>query len=161
MMAYTRWGTMWAGAHNGLVNGILRTEWGANGLTISDNVITTMISGVDGVLAGNSTYDAMLWYVTQQLPEYEDDAVVVNAMREACHHNLYAIAHSCGMNGMGPDTTIKLIRPVVLNTVYVLMAVFGVVFVLSLVMWIVKKRKFKTTEAYAAYKEYKAGLKTK
>ena len=161
MMAYTRWGTMWAGAHNGLVNGILRTEWGANGLTISDNVITTMISGVDGVLAGNSTYDAMLWYVTQQLPEYEDDAVVVNAMREACHHNLYAIAHSCGMNGMGPDTTIKLIRPVVLNTVYILMAVFGVVFVLSLVMWIVKKRKFKTTEAYAAYKEYKAGLKTK
>ena len=28
------------------------------------------------------------------------DAVVVNAMREACHHNLYSIANSAGMNGM-------------------------------------------------------------
>ena len=29
-------------------------------------------------------------------------------MREACHHNLYAIANSCGMNGVGADTTIKV-----------------------------------------------------
>ena len=159
MMAYTRWGTMWAGAHSGLVNGILRTEWGANGLTISDNVITTMVNGVDGIMAGNSTYDAMLWYVTQQLPEYENDAVVVNAMREACHHNLYAIAHSCGMNGMGPDTTIKLIRPIVLNVVYGAMAFFGVLFVLSVVLFNIKKSKFKKSDAYREYKEFKASQK--
>ena len=161
MMAYTRWGTMWAGAHSGLVNGILRTEWGANGLTISDNVITTMVNGVDGIMAGNSTYDAMLWYVTQQLPEYENDAVVVNAMREACHHNLYAIAHSCGMNGMGEETTIKLIRPIVLNVVYGAMAFFGILFVVSLVLWIIKKQKFKKSEAYISYKNYKAEQKVK
>lgn len=155
MMAYTRWGTMWAGAHKGLVTGILREEWGANGLTISDNVITTMVNGVDGIMGGNSTYDAMLWYVTQQLPQYENDAVVVNAMREACHHNLYAVAHSCGMNGMGPDTTIKLIRPKVLNICYGALAVFAVLFVVSLVMWLKKKSAFKKTETYAEYQQMK------
>ncbi|MBQ7902468.1 MAG: glycoside hydrolase family 3 C-terminal domain-containing protein [Oscillospiraceae bacterium] len=155
MMAYTRWGTMWAGAHKGLVTGILREEWGANGLTISDNVITTMVNGVDGIMGGNSTYDAMLWYVTQQLPQYENDAVVVNAMREACHHNLYAVAHSCGMNGMGPDTTINLIRPKVLNICYGALAVFAVLFVVSLVMWLKKKSAFKKTETYAEYQQMK------
>ncbi len=156
MMAYTRWGTMWSGAHSGLINGILRTEWGSNGLSISDNVITTMVNGVDGIMGGTSTYDAMLWYVTAQLPEYEKDAVVVNAMREACHRNLYAIAHSCGMNGMGPDTTIKLIKPIVLHVVDGGKIFFGALFVLSLVMWIVKKQKFKKTDIY---KEYKASKK--
>lgn len=155
MMAYTRWGTMWAGAHKGLVTGILREEWGANGLTISDNVITTMVNGVDGIMGGNSTYDAMLWYVTQQLPQYENDAVVVNAMREACHHNLYAVAHSCGMNGMGPDTTINLIRPKVLNICYGALAVFAVLFVVSLVMWLKKKSAFTKTETYAEYQQMK------
>ena len=153
MMAYTRWGTMWAGAHEGLVNGILRTEWGANGLTISDNVITTMVNGVDGIMAGNSTYDAMLWYVTQQLPEYENDPVVVNAMREACHHNLYAVAHSCGMNGMGPDTTIKLIRPSVINLAYGGTVVFGVLAAVSVVVFIMKKKSFKKTATYRAYRK--------
>lgn len=155
MMAYTRWGTMWAGAHAGLVNGILRGEWGANGLTISDNVITTMVNGVDGILAGNSTYDAMLWYVTQQLPDYKDDAVVVNAMREACHHNLYAIAHSSGMNGVGPDTTVKLKTPVVLKVVPAVSVVLGVVFLLSVVMYTKKKSQFKQTETYKEYMAYK------
>ena len=159
MMAYTRWGTMWSGAHEGLVTGILREEWGANGLFISDNVITTMVNGVDGIMAGNSTYDAMLWYVTDQLPDYEEDAVVVNAMREACHHNLYAIAHSCGMNGMGPDTTIKLTRPIVLDILNYGKIILGVLFVVSLVLWIVKKQQFKKTDAYILYKQYKEAKK--
>ena len=80
-------------------------------------------------------------------------------MREACHHNLYAIAHSCGMNGMGPDTTIKLIRPVVLNTVYGLMAFFGILFVVSLVLFVVKKNRFKKTDAYREFREFKAANK--
>ena len=151
MMAYTRWGTMWSGAHSGLVNGILRGEWGANGLTISDNVITTMVNGVDGIMAGNSTYDAMLWYVTEQLPDYKDDAVVVNAMREACHHNLYAIAHSSGMNGVGPDTTIKLTKPAVLTAMPVFSAILAVLFVVSSVMLIKKKAAFKKSEIYKEY----------
>ena len=79
---------IWSGGNKGLMTGILRNEWGSQGLTITDNVLTKYVNGVDGLMAGGiSTFDAMLPYVTNQLPEYENDPVVVSAMREACHHN--------------------------------------------------------------------------
>ena len=76
-------------------------------MVITDNVLTQYVNGPDGVLAGVSIYDAMMSFVTDTLPKYKNDPVIVTAMREACHHNLYAIANSCGMNGVGADTTIK------------------------------------------------------
>lgn len=162
MMAYTRWGTRWSGANRGLVTGILKEEWGCNGLQITDNVLTTYVNGVDGVMAGTTAFDAMLtFYITNQLPKYEDDPVVVSAMREASHQNLYAIAHSCGMNGVGPETIIVAKTPGLLVLVRVLAILVGIVFVASLVMWIRKMRKFKTTEEYAKYKEFKEACKEK
>ncbi len=162
MMAYTRWGTRWSGANRGLVTGILKEEWGCNGLQITDNVLTTYVNGVDGVMAGVTAFDAMLsFYITNQLPEYEDDPVVVSAMREASHQNLYAIAHSCGMNGVGPDTVIVAKTPGLLVLVRVLAVLVGIVFVASLVMWSRKMRKFKTTEEYAKYKEFREACKEK
>ena len=69
--------------------------------------------------------------------------MIVNAMREACHRNLYAIANSSGMNGIGKDTEIKATGLLVVNVVRTLLIVFGALFVLSLVMWITRKRRFK------------------
>ena len=37
-----------------------------------------MANGVDGVLGGTTTHDAMLWYVTKLLPEYENDPVYID-----------------------------------------------------------------------------------
>ena len=149
MIAYTRWGCTWSGGSKPLVTGILREEWGCDGLIITDNVLTTYVNGVDGVLAGVSTFDAMLPYVTKQLPDYKNDAVIVNAMREACHRNLYAIANSSGMNGIGKDTEIKDTGLLVVDVVRTLLIVFGALFVLSLVMWITRKRRFKKNYVYA------------
>ena len=143
MIAYTRWGCTWSGGNKPLVTGILREEWGCDGLIITDNVLTTYVNGVDGVLSGVSTFDAMMPYVTKLLPKYEKDPVIVNAMREACHRNLYAIANSSGMNGIGKDTEIKATGLLVVNVVRTLLIVFGALFVLSLVMWITRKRRFK------------------
>lgn len=158
MTAYTRWGATWSGANKGLMTNIMREEWGKIGLNITDNVLTTYVNGVDGVMAGGvTTYDAMLWYVTQQLPEYKDDPVIVNAMREACHHNLYSIANSNGMNGMGPDTTIKITELNVIQMCRIGAIIFGVLFVFSAVMWVLGARKFKQTDAYKDYKTFKAG----
>ena len=122
---------------------ILREEWGCDGLNITDNVLTHYVNGVDGILAGVSTFDAMLPYITQQLPKYKNDPVVVNAMREASHHNLYAIANSVGMNGVGPDTTITVIEPHVVTAARVFAIVFPVAFVACLAMWIVRRRRFR------------------
>ena len=83
----------------------------------------------------------MMPYVTKELPAYKNDPVMVTAMREACHHDLYVLANSVAMNGVGENTTIKFVQPkllVILKTI----ATIGVVgFILSLVMFILKKRQ--------------------
>ena len=114
----------------------------------------------DGVMAGGvTTYDAMMPYVTKELPAYKNDPVMVTAMREACHHDLYVLANSVAMNGVGENTTIKFVQPkllVILKTI----ATIGVVgFILSLVMFILKKRKFKKSEEYTSYMAWKKELK--
>ena len=156
MTAYTRWGTIWSGGHKGLMTGILRGEWGNQGMSITDNVLVNYSNGVDGIMGGGvTTFDAMLWYVTEQLPNYENDGVVVNAMREACHHNLYALANSSGMNGIGANTTIKLIKPMVITIVMIIACAGWFFGLLGMVLWIIGTVKFKKTEEYIAYKAFK------
>lgn len=149
MVAYTRWGCIWSGGNKGLMTGIMRGEWGSNGLTITDNVLVKYVNGVDAIMAGGvSIFDAMLPYVLHQLPKYRKDPAVVTAMREACHHNLYAIANSVGMNGMGADTTITVHSLMIVKVLKVLSFLAVVVFIVSLVLWIIKQRKFKKTYQY-------------
>lgn len=59
MTSYTRWGTTWAGAHEGLITGILRGEWGCQGMVLSDNCRNHM-DAISGVAAGSSAYDDMM-----------------------------------------------------------------------------------------------------
>ncbi len=166
MMAYTRWGTQWSGANAGLIKGILNEEWGCHGKQITDNVLTTYVNGVDGVMGGTTAFDSMLaFYIINngngqgRLPEYKNDPVVVTAMREAAHSDLYATANSCGMNGVGADTTIKLTKPIVITVVQILAFGFSALFIVSVVLWILKYRKFKQNEAAVAYREFKKSLK--
>lgn len=155
MVAYTRWGAVWSGANKGLMNNILRGEWGKKGLIITDNVLTTYVNGVDGVLAGGvSTFDAMLPYVTRQLPKYKNDPAVVAAMKEACHHNLYSIANSAGMNGIGPGTVIKKRNIVIVTGLWAASIAAWLLLAVSAVLWIIRKQKFKQTEVYRNYWAY-------
>lgn len=155
MTSFTRVGTTWAGGDVGLVANVLRGEWGCEGMVISDNAEKAYMNGPDGVLAGSSTYDAMLWYVEEQLTEYKDDPVIVNAMREACHYNLYAIANSCAMNGIGENTTVKAVVPAIVWVPYTLAVVFVILFVVSTVFWYKGRKKVKATDAYKEYIELK------
>ena len=156
MTAYTRWGTRWSGGNYNLMNNIMREEWGNNGFSITDNVLVTYTNGVDGILGGGvTTFDAMLWYVVQQLPEYENDPVVVSAMREACHHNLYALANSSGMNGIGPDTVVHAITPPIIKTINTAATVAWVLTIVTAALWIKGVGKLRKTEEYAAYKAFK------
>ena len=160
MTAYTRWGAVWSGGVKGLMTNVLREEWGNNGMSITDNVITPMVTGADGVLAGVTTYDAMLPNIVNELPKYENDPVIVSAMREACHHNLYALANSSGMNGIGAETTVKAVALPIVNTVRVAMIVAWVLFAVMLVLWILGRRKWHKSEAYLNYKTMVNTVKT-
>lgn len=161
MVAYTRWGAVWSGGNKGLITNILRDEWGCDGLIITDNVLTQYVNGPDGVMAGVSTFDAMLPFVKNALPKYKNDPVMVSAMREACHHNLYAIANSVAMNGMGPDTIVKTTRPTIIRVLNVCAFVFPVLFVVALFFFIKRKKAFKQTNAYVAFKNAKKMYKNK
>lgn len=160
MTAYTRWGAVWSGGVKGLMTNIMRKEWGNNGMSITDNVITPMVTGADGVLAGVTTYDAMLPYITNELPKYENDPVIVSAMREACHHNLYALANSSAMNGIGADTKIVVHELPLVVTLRTAMIVCWVLFAGVLALWIRGKKNWKKTEEYLAYRTMKNALKT-
>lgn len=153
MMAYTRWGARWSGGNQGLGQ-ILRDEWGCTGMNISDNVLTTYVNGPDGLLAGTSIYNAMMPYITNALPKYKDDPVIVSAMREACHHNLYAIANSCGMNGVGEGTTVRPAQPILITLVTVGNCVTILLMTACIVMWILNIRKLHKMPEYLAYKEW-------
>ncbi len=155
MTAYTRWGTRWSGSYAPLMTGLLRGEWGSRGMSITDNVLTTYTNGVDGILAGVSTFDAMLPYVVNQLPDYEDDPVVVTAMREAMHHNLYALVNSSAMNGVGEGTTIRLVELKIITVLRWLAIVAAAAFAGCLVMWIRGAKRWKATEEYRGWRELK------
>ena len=129
MTAYTRWGTTWSGMHQGLMPGIMRGEWGNKAMSITDNILVTYCDGVDAIIAGGVTcFDAMLPYAVNSLQAAVDaeDAVAINAMVEAMHHNLYTIINSAAMNGVGPDTVVKAITPGIINTITIATVVLGV-----------------------------------
>ena len=107
MAAYTRWGATWSGGNEGLITGILREEWGCKGWLISDNVRTDMITATGGIMAGLTAFDAPLPIILN-FGQYRDDPIMVSKMREACHYNLYALANSAAMNGIGEDTKVKI-----------------------------------------------------
>ena len=151
MTAYTRWGAVWSGGVKGLMTNILRQEWGNNGMSITDNVITPMVTGADGILAGTTTYDAMLPNIVNELPNYENDPVIVSAMREACHHNLYALANSSAMNGIGPDTLVEAHTIALRWITPLITAVLWLLFAGALVLWIRGKRNWKHSEEYLNY----------
>ena len=162
MTAYTRWGTRWSGSYKNLMTGIMRNEWGNNGMSITDNVLVNYCNGVDAIMAGGvTTFDAMLPFIVNQLPNYEDDAVIVTAMKEACHHNLYALVNSSAMNGVGKDTVVKAIEPQILTTVKVATIIIGALAVIFVVLWIRGSKKLRETEEYKEYKTAKKQKKIK
>ena len=89
------------------------------------------------------------------LEPYENDPVIVAKMKEACHHNLYALANSLAMNGIGKDTTIKVTTPKPVALMTTVRNVSIVALVVFAALWIVNAKKFRQTEEYATWKALK------
>ena len=157
MTAYTRWGTTWSGYNQNLMSNILRGEWGNHAMYITDNILTEYCDASAAVVAGGITcFDAMMSYATDDLMETVggeiSDAVVVNALVEAMHHNLYTLINSAAMNGVGEDTVVKQISPAILGVVKNATYAIAVVTLFFAVLWFIGSRKLKKTEAYQTYK---------
>ncbi len=129
MTSYTRWGTTWNGFNQNLMTGILRGEWGNHSMHITDNIITDYCDASAAIVAGGVTcFDAMMPMASDDLKATagKGDVVVINALVEAMHHNLYTIINSAAMNGVGPNTVVKAITPNIVNTVLYITIALGV-----------------------------------
>ena len=164
MTAYTRWGTTWSGFNQNLMTGILRGEWGNKAMYITDNILTEYCDASAAIVAGGVTcFDAMMSYATDDLKETvggsNPDPIVVNALVEAMHHNLYTIINSAAMNGIGGDTVVRAATPRILELAEKITIGVGAAAILFLVMWFLGSRKLRRTEEYKAYKAAKKAYK--
>ena len=108
MSAFNRFGTKWSGAHSGLCTGVLRNEWGMEGLVLSDSAWQTYMGIIDGVMAGN---DCILYNVPAAYYEQgKTNPTVAQAIRESTHRVLYVIANSNAMNGISSNTRIVEVK---------------------------------------------------
>ena len=115
-------------------------------------------------MAGGVTcFDAMMSYATDDLMETvggeTPDPIVVNALVEAMHHNLYTLINSAAMNGVGEDTVVKQISPAILGVVKNVTYVIAVVTLIFMVLWFIGSRKLRKSDAYKAYKTAKKNYK--
>ena len=128
MSSFNRVGCSWSSADYGLITGILRNEFGFNGIILTDMADSNgadYMSCVDGIMAGTD-----IWFssgVSHSFTAYKNNATVVNAMREACHRVLYTVGnYSAAMNGFSENT--QLIRiyvwwEILVTTVLVVLSV--------------------------------------
>lgn len=108
MSAFNRIGCVHVAASDGLMNGILRGEWGFNGRLITDSVKSAqyflprecLVAGNDMMLGGSN--NGKVWNFTADT--VEDDVVLQGLLREAFHRKLYTFANSVLMNGITPES---------------------------------------------------------
>ena len=110
MTVMNRVGAIWGGAHEGLLTGVLRTEWGFDGMVITDySSNSNYTSHVNGLQGGSDLWDGIGYTETNtgKLSEYKNDAYVCRLMRQAVHRILYVQVNSSAMNGIGENDRIK------------------------------------------------------
>lgn len=145
MNSFSRLGCIWNGSHQGMQLGVLRGEWGNHGMYISDNTgFNSYMDGIDGTLAGTTLYDAMAGMQYKAYLETDGkDPVIVTALREACHYNLYTIVNSSAVNGITVHDNVVVVYPTWRTVVNVLVFVFAAAWIVCIVWRVNKSRKYK------------------
>lgn len=117
MVAMNRIGVKWAGGHEGLMTETLRNEWGFKGAAVTDQASFSSFYYMDikqGLSAGTDLWlntDKTLWLSDDQLGNYSDNPTLLNHMRTASKHILYAVSRSLAMNGISTDSKIVPVMP--------------------------------------------------
>jgi beta-glucosidase len=155
----TRLGGTWTAAQTGLLTHILQKEWGGSGVVGVGNVCTAKMPVQDALLAGTTAFGEELSVAAWELRLWGNDPVIVSAMRSACHRNLYALANSCAMNGIGENTTVKTCLPWFVLTCRIAAPVCLAACIFFVIMWHRGKKKWKKTQEYLDYKTMKTTLK--
>ena len=155
MNSFARVGVRWSGAHEGLMDTILRDEWDMKGFVLTDFSGNAVFSSYGiylksfdvayGVLAGSNSWDSSAEQWTDDLLTlYKDDPAIVSALRESAHRILYTVANSNAMNGISSSARVETITPWWKTALMGVDIAVGALFLLSaamLVRSIMKKKK--------------------
>ncbi len=139
MTSFNRIGCTWAGAHKGLLTGVLRDEWGFKGSTMTDAAVAGYM-GVNGntlALANAVIAGQTIWLSdvrTQGFGGYENNPIVAQAIRKACKYNLYAQLRSSAMNGIKSGTKIIEITPWWKDALHIAQIAVGIITIATLGM---------------------------
>lgn len=107
MTAFNRVGATWTGGSYNLITGILRNEWGFNGIIMTDNADTGVF--MDGYQMIEAGADVKLTYQpgSARFDFDPQNSAHYHYAREALHRALYAIANTNAMNGAMPGSVFK------------------------------------------------------
>ena len=113
MTSLNRVGCRWMGINTALQNDVLRSEWGFDGYTITDNALEPYMCGRSIALG---TDKLMLLPGNERNDELNKEALLADstlfaAVRQACHRILYVYVNSKAMNGISADTQIVPVTP--------------------------------------------------
>lgn len=128
-------GAKWTGAHKGLMTNVLRNEWGFQGVAITDYAgrYTEKLDTWDGLAAGTD-----MWLCSAagsfDIDGFENNATVMNLLRTASKHILYAVANSNSMNGVAPGAVVISVTPPWQIALYVVDCVIGLLLVVAFVL---------------------------
>ena len=153
MTSFSRIGTTWVGQHRGLLIDVLRGEWGFTGVAKTDEAsYKYMGRGSNSIYATALVAGQDIWLDSvpeEMFADFQGNATVCRAMREAVHRNLYVMVNSAAMNGMSSDTRVERITPpwelAVLGTEIASGILAGCCLVMACLSWVFwyKKQKNK------------------
>ena len=110
------------------------------------------IPTAEGILSGITSYNISAF---DALSDYENDPVIVTALRQACHNNLYTIANSAAMNGIGADTVVQVRMLPVVFGLRIALAVCAVLTAVLGILWHRGRKKWQNSAEHMAYKALK------
>ncbi|MBQ1490599.1 MAG: fibronectin type III-like domain-contianing protein, partial [Blautia sp.] len=152
MTSYNRVGAVYASAHAGLLEQILRKEWGYQGWIVTDmaaapnymNWLDSVMNGTNGMLTTESTtMTGKKGSMNSRRQEIEADGYFQQKMHDSIKYYLYSAARSNALNGITKDTQIQYVltwwQKAILGAKY---GTAGLA-VLFLLLWCLAQRKNK------------------
>lgn len=138
MSAFNYIGTIYAGAHNGLLQTILRDEWGFNGIVLTDWFGGYGFQDADQIIRNGGDACLVNYDVQTNYLDDTDSATAVCAMRKAAKNIMYTVVNSRSYQGENVQAGMKSWQ-IALVVIDVILAM-GLV-VLEIIAWKKYKRR--------------------
>lgn len=154
MTAFNRLGVTYSGADDGLLNQILRAEWGYTGYVLTDMVTPDYMNWRDVIANGGGVPLTTDRYADAEIGSMktQDNLRLIAAdnyfqerMQETLHYCLYRFANSNAMNGFLPSRTLVSVTPWWKTALYVAEGTLGLLTVAAFAGYALTATKKKET----------------